>query len=318
VYFVDLDLRITYWNRGAERITGYSAEEVISKRCSDNLLMHVDDRGRQLCFVGCPLSATILDKERRVADVYLSHKEGHRVPVNVSVTPVVGPDGVVVGAVEVFSDISARQRTERRVMELEHLAYLDTLTGIGNRRFAEMKVRHAIEEVKRFESRIALLMIDLDEFKLVNDRHGHAAGDALLKSVAGTLQGSIRAGSIAARWGGDEFVLIAGDVRADQLDRFAARTRNLTAASGVNLGGKRVAVTATVGATLVRGDDTVESVVERADELMYELKRDLERQGRPELNGVRAARPGSGVAASRERVPQETPRRRRQARGSAS
>jgi diguanylate cyclase (GGDEF)-like protein/PAS domain S-box-containing protein len=273
VYFVDRELRITYWNRGAERITGYMAGEVIGKRCSDNLLVHVDDRGRQLCFVGCPVSATIRDQEQHVADVYLSHKEGYRIPVNVRVAPIVGPEGAVVGAVEVFSDISARKRTERRAMELEHLAYRDALTGIGNRRFAEMKVRHAIEEVKRFGSSIGLLMIDLDSFKLVNDRHGHAAGDALLSSVALTLEKSIRVGSTVGRWGGDEFVLLGGEVKPEQLTRFAERARSLIGASAVIVNGARVGVTASVGATMLQADDTMESAVARADALMYGSKR---------------------------------------------
>jgi diguanylate cyclase (GGDEF)-like protein/PAS domain S-box-containing protein len=273
VCIVDRELRITHWNRGAERITGYSAGETIGKLCSDTLLGHVDDRGRQLCILGCPLSAAIGDREPREADVYLAHKDGNRVPVNVRVAPIMGPEGAVVGAVEVFSDISARKRTERRAMELEHLAYCDALTGIANRRFGEMKVLHAIQEVERFGRNYAVLMIDLDQFKAVNDKYGHVAGDALLKSVAQTLHTSIRVGSLVARWGGDEFVLVAGDVHAAQVDRFADRTRNLIAASGVNVDGLRVGVTASVGATMVQAADSLESVVGRADERMYGLKR---------------------------------------------
>ncbi len=272
VYFVDRELRITYWNRGAEQITGYAAEEVIGKRCSDNLLIHVDEKGRQLCFTGCPLQATLCDNARRRADVYLSHKEGHRVPVNVRVAPIAGPDGTVIGAVEVFTDISAHKQTERRAAEMENMAFRDSLTGIPNRRFAEMKIQHAIQEVERFQRDIALLMIDLNHFKAVNDRHGHATGDALLRAVARTLNDNTRSGATVGRWGGDEFVIVAYDVRPDQLHALAARTGNMIAASAVNRAGHRVGVSAAVGATMILGGDSPESALNRADELMYAAK----------------------------------------------
>lgn len=76
VYFTDLDRRITYWNKGAERITGYSADDVVGHRCRDNLLIHVDETGRSLCQGRCPLASTMNDKAPREAKIYLHHKQG--------------------------------------------------------------------------------------------------------------------------------------------------------------------------------------------------------------------------------------------------
>ena len=84
VYLVDTERTIRFWNRGAERISGYAAADVIGTRCSDNLLMHTNERGDPLCVVGCPLAATMRDGDAREIGVFLRHKDGHRVPVHLS------------------------------------------------------------------------------------------------------------------------------------------------------------------------------------------------------------------------------------------
>jgi PAS domain S-box-containing protein len=103
VYFVDKERKLTYWNRGAQKLAGYQREEVIGKHCYDNFLQHQDDCGRMLCHAGCPLAETLKDGKARHAEVALRHKDGHRVPVSVQVSPVVDRSGTLIGAVEVFS-----------------------------------------------------------------------------------------------------------------------------------------------------------------------------------------------------------------------
>ena len=95
IYFVDRERRITYWNKGAERITGYSAAEVVGKSCADNILVHVDALGRQLCKGSCPLVASMADGAPHEAEVYLHHKQGHRLPVWVRTSPLPAADGTV-------------------------------------------------------------------------------------------------------------------------------------------------------------------------------------------------------------------------------
>ena len=103
VYFVTLDRRITYWNGGAERITGYSADEVQGHSCAEGILRHVNGAGRQLCVQGCPLRAVMKDGKPREAHVYLHHKDGQRIPVTVRGQALRDADGEIVGSVEVFS-----------------------------------------------------------------------------------------------------------------------------------------------------------------------------------------------------------------------
>jgi len=272
VYFVNRDRKITYWNEAAEQLSGYSAGEVLGKCCSDNLLGHVDDRGTPLCLSGCPLSATIRDGQPRQSKIYLRHKDGHRVPVSVRVLPMWNGNGSIVGALEIFSDASGKKNTEKRVFELERLAFRDALTGLPNRRFMELKVEQSLEEHERFSRLYGLLLFDLDAFKKVNDTHGHDIGDALLKAVAETLMHGLRPPDIVGRWGGEEFLVLMPDLDAVGLGDLAERCRALIAQSSVNAGSARIAVTASIGATVLGHSDTAESAVRRADELMYQSK----------------------------------------------
>jgi PAS domain S-box-containing protein len=150
VYFVDPERRITYRNRGAERISGFAAQEVMGTHCSDEILRHVDDAGTRLCQHGCPVSATLADGEVREADVYLHHKEGHRVPVRVRVAPIRDSTGRISGAVEVFSENSATIAVLQRIKELRTMAYVDKLTGLASRVFTEITLRARLEERERY------------------------------------------------------------------------------------------------------------------------------------------------------------------------
>jgi diguanylate cyclase (GGDEF)-like protein/PAS domain S-box-containing protein len=272
VYFVDKDRKILYWNQGAEHLTGYSASEMIGRYCYDNLLSHVNDQGCALCLNGCPLAATIDDGQRREIEIYLRHKEGHRVPVLTRVAPLVNPDGTVTGAVEIFSDVTAKKQIERRVGELENLAFLDSMTGVPNRRFAEVKVKQAIQEVELFGRSFGLLMLDVDHFKQVNDRHGHAVGDEALRSVCKTVSHHLRAGDTLGRWGGEEFLVIVTEISPDGLRAFADRCRMLIAESAVPLADEQLRITVSVGATIIKAGDTEQSAIKRVDDLMYQSK----------------------------------------------
>ena len=271
VYLVDRDRKISYWNRGAERITGYCAGEVIGSRCSDNILMHVDSRGTLLCRDLCPLAATMLDGSDRTDDVYLQHKDGHRVSVNVRITPLRDEQGEIIGGVEVFTENSQQLSAIARMEAFEKLAYLDPLTGTANRRFAEITLHARHEEFRRYGWPFGLIFIDIDRFKCINEECGHVAGDEVLKMVAKTLMNSARSFDVVARWGGDEFIAVITNVDYEQLVATANRFRVLVEKSN-RAAGPVKQVTISIGATLARGDDTEETLLERADRFMYESK----------------------------------------------
>jgi len=269
VYFTDRQRRITYWNEAAEHLTGYSAEEVIGKRCADNILMHVDDSGRLLCQGECPLSRTIADGRPRRADIYLHHKRGHRVPVEVRVCAVTGRDGEVVGAVEIFSDNSRQRAVQERARELAKLAFLDPTSQVANRRYLDQQLFRQLDQHSKFGTPVGIMLADLDELKNINDTYGHAAGDAALVTVAKTLSGCLRASDVLGRWGGDEFLVILPGITKDILADTSERCRALVARSTVPVEGSQIQLTISVGAAMDAPGDSVESLLKRADQHLY-------------------------------------------------
>jgi diguanylate cyclase (GGDEF)-like protein/PAS domain S-box-containing protein len=272
VYFVNRERKITYWNEGAERLAGYAAEEVRGKHCFENLLAHVDERGRPLCTAGCPLSGVMVDGRPRDSQMYLRHKQGHRIPVRVRVLPMRNNAGDIVGAVGVLSDATARGEIERRVNELEHLAFRDPLTGLANRRHLELKIEQGLQDHRLLGRLYGLLMIDLDRFKQINDTHGHGVGDDLLKAVGKTLGHNLRTVDLVGRWGGEEFLALVPDLDVTEVGDLAERCRVLIAQSSVSIDSARVSVTASIGATLLDHVDCPKSAIRRADQLMYQSK----------------------------------------------
>jgi len=272
VYFVNSERTITYWNGGSEKISGFKSEEVVGRGCFDNILRHVDYAGKLLCRDGCPLAATILDGQERDMEVFLHHRDGHRVPVTVRAAPIRNEQGDIVGAVESFRDDTARVEAIERATQLEEMAFLDALTGVGNRRFAEVSLAERMDEWKRYGWSFALLFIDVDHFKRINDEYGHALGDQVLTMVAHTLEGVARAHDFIGRWGGEEFVMVVTGADQSGLLAVAERVRLLVERSGLRTERAQIEVTVSIGAATPEPGDTVESLIARADERMYESK----------------------------------------------
>lgn len=273
VYFVDLKRRITYWNPAAERITGFRAGEVIGSRCMDNILIHIDEEGRSLCKSICPLAATMQDGNPRQTEVYLHHKEGHRVPVSVRATPLRDDNGEIIGGVELFSDISPKKAMKEKILELEKLALIDSLTGLSNREHMEGELAARFEEKVRYGLDFGLLFMDIDNFKNINDTYGHFGGDVTLKTLSATFRASTRPYDLLGRWGGEEFIGIIRNVNGEILKRIGERYRILVENTKVKYPGSSFSVTISVGASLATSEDTPSTLLDRADKLLYESKK---------------------------------------------
>lgn len=275
VYFVDRDRMITYWNKGAERITGYSASQTLGRACRDNLLNHVTANGVQLCQSNCPLAAVMEDGHEREAEVFLHHADGHRVPVAIRASPLRDSKGEIIGAVESFSNNSNVIDTRSKLRALRREVTSDSLTGVGSRKFLERRLDALMAEYKNNLGAAGLLFMDVDHFKLVNDTFGHHTGDTVLRMVAKTLRFALRATDTIGRWGGEEFIAIVYEIPDQRaLKATAEKIRTLVECSRLDLKEKRLAVTISIGGTLLQPGDTPESLVHRADELMYASKRE--------------------------------------------
>ena len=270
VYFVDRERRITFWNKAAEEITGYRQEEVINQKCEETLLNHIDVDGRPLCIVGCPLYASMIDEKQRKAEVFLRHKDGHRIPILVNIFPM-REDGEIIGAIEIFSHNSPIVYKDDLIEQLSNMAMRDSLTGLPNRNYLQSFISYKLSEFKRFNAPFAVLFMDIDNFRDFNNKYGHEVGDIVLRSVATTNKMNVRKSDMFGRWGGEEFVGVYSIKALYDAPILAEKTRILVANTQIP-GRESISVTASIGITIVQNNDTVKSLIERADQLMYQSK----------------------------------------------
>jgi diguanylate cyclase (GGDEF)-like protein/PAS domain S-box-containing protein len=286
-----LDGTILSWNRGAERIYGYSAVEAIGRPIT---MLSPPERRDEI--------PGILQQIRKGVPVQhyetkRIRKDGVRIDVSLTVSPFRNAAGGVVGASAISRDITERRRGEARV---QHLAFHDPLTGVPNRLLFLDRLGVAVAQAHRLEQNLAVLFLDLDHFKRINDSLGHPAGDELLRSVAGRLTGCVREGDTVARLGGDEFMALLPGV-GTEADAATVGRKILDAVRvPVRLQGRELVVTASIGIAIYPADGLeTEALIRNADRAMYRAKecgRD-----RFELHGgaMRPADPATPVLSRR-------------------
>jgi diguanylate cyclase (GGDEF)-like protein/PAS domain S-box-containing protein len=273
IYITDRERKILFWNKAAESITGYPAEEVTGSFCFQNILMHIDERGTNLCKGVCPLAHSLTDGTSHEKEVFLHHKDGHRVSVNVHTFPLKNPQGKITGAAEIFTNTNPITDMQSRIRQLEKIAMLDSLSNLPNRLHMESELKLRLNEFLRYKQPFGVLFLDIDHFKKFNDTWGHDAGDKVITTVAATLRAASRPSDIFGRWGGEEFVGIIFNIIPQNIELIAHRYRKLIEKTSISLDKAKIGITVSIGATIARPEDTPESLIKRADKLMYDCKK---------------------------------------------
>lgn len=272
VYFVDQTRHIQFWNKAAERITGYTAEEIVGKDCPSSQLNHIDEQGKPLCIVGCPLFATNIDGKTRTEKVFVRHKDGHRIPLIVNIFAI-RRDDKIIGSAEVFTQNSPTVYEDDLIESLSSKAMHDSLTKLPNRSYMESFLNYKLSEFMRFGKRFAVLFTDIDNFRNFNNTYGHEVGDLVLQNMARGVAHTVKKNDLFGRWGGEEFVGVFNIDRTYEASIIAERIRGLVENTDVvTATGETLKVTVSVGVTVVKSGDTLDSVVKRADALMYKSK----------------------------------------------
>ena len=268
IYSVDTHGRCTSMNPVGLRLLGYSEVELLGQD-QHAIFHHRKEDGSVYPVAECPIHLTLQDGlTRSVEDAFVG-KDNTMIPVHLTVSPI-RQDDRVVGAEVIFQDISERLRMQR---ELVRLANTDALTGILNRRrfFELAEVERT--RIQRYGPPAALLMIDLDHFKRINDTCGHQAGDAVLIALTQSVTQILRTPDIFARMGGEEFSILLPETDVDGARLFAARLQRAIDDTAVPCKGTLIHFTASLGLTLlVPEDDSVECALARADSALYAAK----------------------------------------------
>ncbi len=273
VYVVDKSRRIIFWNDGSERISGYGASEVTNRQCHQNVLQHIDENGTLLCVNGCPLKKTLISGEINETFVYLRHKQGHRIPVNVKAIPVFDTENKIVAAIEIFTDERFQKDVYSENQSLKDKLRIDALTNIANRSYFEYRLDVALNEAKRFGKTFGILIADIDNFKSINDRFGHDVGDEILKLVSRTLAANVKKDDFVSRWGGEEFGGVFFVDNLGDLTAIAERLRIVVERSSHILDtGEETHITISVGGAFHQKGEDSKTLFRRTDANLYHAK----------------------------------------------
>lgn len=271
VYLVDENRTILFWNHGAEELTGYLGTEVIGKRCHDNILMHVDSKGENLCAKRCPLEQTMKDGQVREILVYLRHKQGHRVPVNVRSVPIKDDSGNISFTMEYFMKSVLTDNTEQ-MKALARKAFIDSVTGLPNKDYMEGKLKSLLSSSGNGESSFGIMFIKLDNLSQIADDYGLAATNEALKVAAKTIAENVESGNIVGRWVGGLFILVLTHTdKKSTILNWANKIRSLIQQSSVP-GYADLNIKVCIGGIVTRVGENIE-LVSRAMEEQVRLSR---------------------------------------------
>jgi len=287
VICTDIEGNITFLNLVAERLTGWPLIDVAGKPMADAFQI-VDAATRKT--TPDPMEKSVVQDRAGTLppNCILIRRDGKEVFIEDSVAPIHDRDGNVTGSVLVFRDVSAARAL---AAQIAHSAEHDPLTDLPNRLLLNDRLEQAIAMAARIHGKLAVLFLDLDGFKHINDSLGHPTGDRLLQSVATRLRECVRAPDTVSRQGGDEFIVLLQDVHKGE-DAAIAANRILDAVALPHfIDHRELHVTTSIGVSLYPGDGRdVETLIKNADTAMYQAKeggRQEYKFFRPEMN-VRA------------------------------
>jgi diguanylate cyclase (GGDEF)-like protein/PAS domain S-box-containing protein len=265
IVIVDGDGRIVLVNRQTETLFGWSRDQLIGR--SVELLLperfaHRHQMHREAYSADLELRPMGAD-----LDLYALRADGTEFPVEISLSPLRTDQGVLVSAA--VRDVSDRKQAQ---LQLAHQAVHDALTGLPNRVLVGQRLEQALARSVRMGSEVAVLFVDLDRFKLINDSRGHAAGDELLVTVAERLRGVVRTDDVVARFGGDEFVVVCEDQRAAFEASLVAERIMEVLKEPVLVDGQEIFLSASVGIAVTDGTGSPDSLLRDADAAMYRAK----------------------------------------------
>ena len=270
VVCTDMAGNITFFNPIASSMAGWALKDGAGRHLSE-VFRIVDANTRKAILDPMAKAAAENMTGKLPRNSFLIHRDGHEVFIEDSVAPIHDPAGKVTGAVIVFRDVSvARAQSE----QMAHLAETDSLTGLPNRLLFCDRVGQAISLARRSAGCAAVLFLDLDGFKRINDSLGHAAGDEFLKSTAASLLRCVRTPDTVSRQGGDEFILLLQDVQGAEGAAITAK-RLLQAVAEVHLASHpELHVTASIGISVYPDDGLdAETLIQNADVAMYHAKK---------------------------------------------
>ncbi len=271
IHVIDLNGVIVVENSAAVKLLGREQGDLLGRHAHQTLHHHHADQS-EYPVSDCPIYKTLSDAQpRNVTSEVFWRKDGSSFPVEYSTSPLMDLNGELSGVTVVFRDITDRKANEAKI---QYLAYFDALTHLPNRSLFLDRLDQAIKKSRRNHTHLALIYIDLDRFKEINDTLGHDVGDRLLQQAANRLQACVRTSDTVARLGGDEFTITVGDLSEPGLEKQIVQKILIALAEPFVLNNEALYLSASIGVTVYPNDAlTGEDLLKNADQSMYAAKK---------------------------------------------
>ncbi|WP_415912000.1 diguanylate cyclase [Neptuniibacter sp. QD37_11] len=288
-FVLDKDHRIIYWNSALEAISGLSREEMVGTK----------DQWRPFYSSARPCLADLIlegGKDEDVKHYYMNKCQRSELIegayeaedffpdcgvdgewLQFTASSIVDSNGDLIGAIETFQNISGRKKAEFELLERERiykeLSITDSLTGLHNSRHFYDQMENALETARRYHHGFTLCFFDLDDFKKLNDTHGHLMGDKVLETFGALVRSSLRTLDSGYRYGGEEFAILLPSTDVDGAETVAERVReSLQNYQFILPDGETIRCSVSIGVTAYTVGDSVQSLMQRADNALYKAK----------------------------------------------
>jgi PAS domain S-box-containing protein/diguanylate cyclase (GGDEF)-like protein len=268
VYLVDCDRKIVFWNRGAEKISGYLSQDLLGRVYRDKLLIQYDEEHEGKIAQACQLTEALRDGEMKEADVFLLHKEGHRVPVRVCAVPLRDDKGKIVGAAESFEELRFPTIRGHRPVDAAIPFIMNSVTGLPDLSSTRVKINRAISELKEHQVPFCLLSVDVDGMDKLQAKSGKAPVECARKVMAHTVTAALRPDDFVGCDDSNRFIAILRYCEKQGINRVGDRIRTMAHCSEVDWWGDALELTVSIGGTVARCDDNADTLIERARRAM--------------------------------------------------
>ena len=269
---IDNEMRIIRANTAYAELKGREVSDLIGKTCFNVL------EGRDQVCSQCVLEKTLLSGDPCAKEKEVMHPAAGKIWVEIYTYPILDEDGKVTHVIEYTRDATDRKRSEEEkshlIAKLEHLSRTDSLTGLMNRRALTDSLIYEFDRAKRFRTELTVVLCDIDNFKDINDRFGHAAGDCALQALSAVFITLLRKTDIAGRYGGDEFMIILPGTSKKGAESLADKLLAVVRTTDIPVrDGENTRLSLSVGVTsIMKADNDIEDLIKRADEAMYAAK----------------------------------------------
>jgi len=270
VSVLDLQKKIVFWSDGAEQITGYARIDVLGHSCAENILLHCNQIGCEMCTGKCPM-ATALHAARPVeAMSFIHHKSGHRAPVHSWAIPLRDKQGSIIGIIQTFESEFAAAGPDPNDRSMKERGCLNDITGLPNQAVMHSHLREMIGTFAELEIPFGIFCVEVFELNQFRARYGQEAATSMLQVLARTLRNAVWPADFVGSWSEAQFLVILSGCGEDALQSVSQRVLKMMASATIPWWGEELSVAVSMGRTGALAGDTVESLLQRAQPALVE------------------------------------------------